>query len=94
MLTIGVILVLIVGALLGRFLSTENTERNDEAALIHLWREKRGEAGPEDLAGNLVVQLGAVAAIGLALGVLQQITRNIALPTVVHTAIDWSSRFS
>src|SRR5437899_3089821 len=33
-LTIGVILVLIVGALLGRFLSTENTERNDEAALI------------------------------------------------------------
>jgi len=32
---------------------------NDEAALIHLWREKRGEAGPEDLAGNLVVQLGA-----------------------------------
>ena len=34
---------------------------NDEAALIHLWREKRGEAGPEDLAGNLVVQLGAAA---------------------------------
>src|SRR2546429_1069964 len=32
---------------------------NDEAALIHLWREKRGEAGPEGLAGNLVVQLGA-----------------------------------
>src|SRR5256884_3935069 len=32
---------------------------NDEAALIHLWREKRGEAGPEDLAGNLIVQLGA-----------------------------------
>src|SRR6266550_844628 len=32
---------------------------NDEAALIHLWREKRGEAEPEDLSGNLVVQLGA-----------------------------------
>ena len=32
---------------------------NDEAALIQLWREKRGEAGPEDLSGNLVVQLGA-----------------------------------
>src|SRR5882672_7688903 len=31
---------------------------NDEAALIHLWREKRGEAPPEDLSGNLIVQLG------------------------------------
>jgi hypothetical protein len=31
---------------------------NDEAALIRLWREKRGEADPEDLSGNLVVQLG------------------------------------
>jgi predicted phage-related endonuclease len=32
---------------------------NDEAALIQLWREKRGEAEPEDLSSNLVVQLGA-----------------------------------
>jgi predicted phage-related endonuclease len=32
---------------------------NDEAALIRLWREKRGEAEPEDLSGNLIVQLGA-----------------------------------
>jgi predicted phage-related endonuclease len=31
---------------------------SDEAALIRLWREKRGEADPEDLSGNLVVQLG------------------------------------
>jgi predicted phage-related endonuclease len=31
---------------------------NDEAALIQLWREKRGEAEPEDLSGNLLVQLG------------------------------------
>ncbi len=31
---------------------------NDEAALVRLWREKRGEAEPEDLSGNLVVQLG------------------------------------
>ena len=30
----------------------------DEAALLRLWREKRGEAEPEDLSGNLVVQLG------------------------------------
>src|SRR3954449_5094637 len=31
---------------------------SDEAALIRLWREKRGEAEPEDLSGNLIVQLG------------------------------------
>jgi predicted phage-related endonuclease len=31
---------------------------DDEAALLRLWREKRGEAEPEDLSGNLVVQLG------------------------------------
>jgi YqaJ-like viral recombinase domain len=33
---------------------------NDEAALIRLWHEKRGTAGPEDLSGNLIVQLGTV----------------------------------
>ena len=32
----------------------------DEAALIRLWKEKRGEAEPMDLSGNLVVQLGVV----------------------------------
>jgi predicted phage-related endonuclease len=31
---------------------------SDEAALIRLWREKRGDAEPEDLSGNLIVQLG------------------------------------
>ena len=31
---------------------------HEEAALIRLWREKRGEIEPEDLSGNLVVQLG------------------------------------
>ena len=30
----------------------------DEAALIRLWKEKRGEAEPEDLSDNLIVQLG------------------------------------
>ena len=30
----------------------------DEAALLRLWQEKRGEIEPEDLSGNLVVQLG------------------------------------
>src|SRR6266480_3630695 len=33
---------------------------NDEAALLHLWREKRGEVEPEDLSNNLIVQLGNV----------------------------------
>jgi predicted phage-related endonuclease len=31
---------------------------NDEPALLRLWREKRGETEPEDLSGNLIVQLG------------------------------------
>jgi predicted phage-related endonuclease len=31
---------------------------DDEAALVRLWQEKRGEAEPEDLSGNLIVQLG------------------------------------
>jgi predicted phage-related endonuclease len=30
----------------------------DEKALIRLWQEKRGEVEPEDLSGNLIVQLG------------------------------------
>ena len=30
----------------------------DEAALIRLWKEKRGEVEPEDFRDNLVVQLG------------------------------------
>jgi predicted phage-related endonuclease len=31
---------------------------DDEAALVHLWREKRGELEPKDHDGNLIVQLG------------------------------------
>jgi predicted phage-related endonuclease len=30
----------------------------NEDALLRLWREKRGEVEPEDLSGNLIVQLG------------------------------------
>ena len=33
---------------------------SDEAALLRLWREKRGKAEPEDLSDNLIVQLGLV----------------------------------
>jgi predicted phage-related endonuclease len=32
----------------------------EEVALLRLWREKRGEAEPEDLSCNLIVQLGCV----------------------------------
>ncbi len=31
---------------------------DNETALLRLWREKRGEAEPEDHSGNLIVQLG------------------------------------
>ena len=31
---------------------------DNEAALLRLWQEKRGEAEPENLSGNLIVQLG------------------------------------
>jgi hypothetical protein len=33
---------------------------NDEKALHHLWREKRGEAAAPDLSGVLIIQLGLV----------------------------------
>src|SRR6476659_6647104 len=32
----------------------------DEVGLLRLWQEKRGEVEPEDLSGDLVVQLGTV----------------------------------
>jgi predicted phage-related endonuclease len=32
----------------------------NEKALMRLWQEKRGEVGPEDLSGDLIVQLGLV----------------------------------
>src|SRR5262245_44619292 len=31
---------------------------NDGTALQRLWQEKRGEVAPEDLSGNLLIQLG------------------------------------
>src|SRR6476620_250194 len=33
---------------------------DDEPTRVRLWRQKRGEAEPEDLSGNLIVQLGTV----------------------------------
>jgi predicted phage-related endonuclease len=31
---------------------------HDEGPLLRLWHEKRGDVKPEDLTGNLIVQLG------------------------------------
>ena len=36
---------------------------DDQAALVRLWQEKRGEVAPEDLSGNLIVQLGLATGI-------------------------------
>lgn len=36
---------------------------DDADALIRLWHEKRGEVEPEDLTGNLIVQLGTVTEV-------------------------------
>ena len=36
---------------------------DDEAALVRLWREKRGEVEPEDLSANLIVQLGVATEV-------------------------------
>jgi hypothetical protein len=33
---------------------------DDEATLVRLWQEKRGDVEPEDLSGDLLVQLGSV----------------------------------
>ena len=44
---------------------------SDEAALVRLWQEKRGEVEPEDLSGNLIVQLGVVTEDLIGAGIRQ-----------------------
>jgi predicted phage-related endonuclease len=64
---------------------------SDEAALVRLWREKRGEAEPEDLSSNLIVQLGA-ATEGLNRTWYERNTgRHISdvQRRVKHSAIPW-----
>jgi len=64
---------------------------SDEAALVRLWREKRGEAEPEDLSGNLIVQFGA-ATEELNRSWYERITgRHITdvQRHVKHSAIPW-----
>jgi predicted phage-related endonuclease len=68
---------------------------SDEAVLIRLWREKRGEVGPEDLSGNLTVQLGKVTEdlnrtwyernTGRTVGDVQRLVRHSAIPWMAAT---------
>jgi len=68
---------------------------DNEAALIRLWREKRGEAEPEDLSGNLTVQLGLAteklnrrwyqAQTGRVVTDVQQWRRHPTLPWMAAT---------
>ena len=64
---------------------------NDEAALIQLWREKRGEAEPEDLSGNLIVQLGAATEELNRSWYERNTGRRVAdvQRRVMHSAIPW-----
>src|SRR5262244_3830923 len=68
---------------------------SDESALVRLWREKRGEAEPQDLSGNLVVQLGAATEelnrswyernTGRRVTDVQRRVRHSAIPWMVAT---------
>jgi predicted phage-related endonuclease len=67
----------------------------DEAALVRLWHEKRGEAEPEDLSGNLIVQLGAATEdlnrswyernTGRKVGDVQRWVKHSAIPWMAAT---------
>src|SRR5262249_38606290 len=67
----------------------------DQAALVRLWRAKRGGAEPEDLSGNLVVQLGAATEelnrswyernTGRRVTDVQRRVRHSAIPWMVAT---------
>jgi predicted phage-related endonuclease len=64
---------------------------NDLAALTQLWREKRKEAEPQDLSGNLIVQLGA-ATEGLNRSWYERNTGRHVTDVqrhVKHSAIPW-----
>lgn len=68
---------------------------DDEAALLRLWREKRGEVEPENLSDNLIVQLGLVteklnrrwyeANTGNAITHVQCYLRHRAIPWMAAT---------
>jgi predicted phage-related endonuclease len=68
---------------------------SDETALVRLWREKRGEVDPEDLSGNLIVQLGTATEelnrtwyernTGRSVGDVQRRVQHSAIPWMVAT---------
>jgi predicted phage-related endonuclease len=68
---------------------------NNEATLVQPWREKRGESGPEDLSGNLVVQLGTATEelnriwyernTGHSVAAVQRRVQHSAIPWMVAT---------
>jgi predicted phage-related endonuclease len=68
---------------------------NDEAALIHLWREKRGEVEPQDLSRNLIVQLGVATEelnrawyernTGRSVRDVQRLVKHSAIPWMAAT---------
>jgi predicted phage-related endonuclease len=59
--------------------------------LIRLWREKRGEVEPEDLSGNLIVQLGAATEDLNRSWYERNTTRRVrdVQRHVKHSAIPW-----
>jgi len=67
----------------------------DEAALLRLWREKRGEVEPEDLSGNLIVQLGKATEdlnrnwyernTGQTVADVQRLVKHSAIPWMAAT---------
>src|ERR1700726_2943762 len=64
---------------------------DDEPALLRRWREKRGEVEPEDLSGNLIVQLG-VATEGLNRRWYEANTEQVITDVqqqVRHPALRW-----
>src|ERR1043166_5819621 len=63
----------------------------DEAALVRLWREKRGEVEPEDLSGNLIVQLGRATEELNRSWYERNTGRQVrdVQPRVMHSAIPW-----
>ena len=73
----------------------------DETALLRLWREKRGEVEPEDLSGNLIVQLGAATEelnrswyernTGRPVRDVQRRVRHSAIPWMAAT-LEWDRR--
>src|SRR5262245_30586955 len=68
---------------------------NDEAELIRLWREKRGEVEQKDLSTNLIVQLGAATedlnrswyerSTGRPISDVQRHVRHSAIPWMAAT---------